>query len=71
MKSATLSALLIVASFSIPVFAEPAAPEYAVPAASPVLSYAITVDAAPAVPMRAERKSPMLNDRETDTRRGG
>lgn len=71
MKSAMLPALLILASFSAPVFAQPAAPEVAASAASPMLSYAVPVDAAPAIPMRPERKSPMLNDRELDTQRGG
>ncbi|HEV7312581.1 hypothetical protein [Sphingopyxis sp.] len=71
MKPATLPALLILASFSAPVFAQPAAPESAAPAAGPMLSYAVPVDAAPAIPMRPERKSPMLNDRELDTQRGG
>jgi len=66
-----LPALLILASFSAPVFAQPVAPEVAAPAASPMLSYAVPVDAAPAIPARAERRSPMLNDSELDTQRGG
>ncbi len=71
MKPAMLPALLILASFSAPVFAQTAAPENTVPAASPTLSYVVPVDAAPAIAVRPERKSPMLNDSELDTQRGG
>ena len=71
MKPAMLPALRILASFSAPVFAQPAGPEGAAPAASPLLSYAAPVDAAPAIPMPLVRKSPMLNDSELDTQRGG
>jgi hypothetical protein len=71
MKPAMLPALLILASLSAPVSALPPAPEGTGPAPAPILSYAVPVDAAPAIPVRPERKSPMLNDSELETQRGG
>lgn len=71
MKPAMLPALLILASLSTPAFAQPAPPEGAVPVPGPMLAYAMPVDAAPAISVRAERQSPMLADSELDTQRGG
>lgn len=73
MKPAMLPALLILASLSTPSVAQPAPPDSAVSVPSPMLSYAMPVDAAaaPTVSLPADRKSPMLADSELDTQRGG
>lgn len=72
MKPAMLPALLILASLSTPAVAQLAPPDSAVSVPSPMLSYAIPVDAAaPSITVRAERKLPMLADSELDTQRGG
>lgn len=72
MKPPIVPALLIVASLSAPALAHPASPEDMAPAIQFAVE-AVPVDTAlsPDRPMRAERKSPMLNDAELDTQRGG
>lgn len=61
--------LLITAGLSVPVSAQLPAPD----AAAPVVAEAVPVEAsaAPAIPAQSERLSPMLNDSELDTQRGG
>ena len=69
MKPPIVPALLILASLSAPALAHPVAPGDATPAAQ------LTVDAVPADTSLSvappARKSPMLNDAELDTQRGG
>ena len=64
--------LLVMASLSAPVSAQLAVPGDAAPAVPPIVA-ATPVDASVALasPARPERKSPMLNDSELDTQRGG
>ena len=69
MKPPIVPVLLVLAGLSVPVSAQLPPPEAAVPRvveAVPAEAYA-----APAIPVRPERKSPMLNDNELDTQRGG
>ena len=72
MKPPIVPALLILASLSVPALAHPVAPGDAAPAIH------LAIEAVPADislsavrPARTERKSPMLNDAELDTQRGG
>lgn len=69
MKSPIVPALLILASLPTPALAHPVAPGDATPSAR------LAVDAVPADTSvsvaPSERKSPMLNDAELDTQRGG
>lgn len=69
MKPPMHLALLITAGLSVPVSAQLPAPD----AAAPVVAEAVPVEAsaAPAIPAQSERLSPMLNDSELDTQRGG
>ncbi len=69
MKPPIVPALLIVAGLSVPVSAQLPPPE----AAAPIVAEAIPAGAsvAPATPAQPARKSPMLNDNELDTLRGG
>jgi hypothetical protein len=72
MKPPIVPVLLVMASLSVPVSAQLAVPGDAAPAV-PLTIEATPVDASVslAAPARAERKSPMLNDSELDTLRGG
>lgn len=69
MKPPMHLALLITAGLSVPVSAQLPAPD----AAAPVVAEAVPVEAsaAPVITVRPEHKSPMLNDNELDTQRGG
>lgn len=69
MKPPMHLALLITAGLSVPVSAQLPAPD----ATAPVVAEAVPVEAsaAPAIPAQSERLSPMLNDSELDTQRGG
>ena len=69
MKPPIVPVLLIVAGLSVPVSAQLPPPEAAAPAA--VEAAATEASAAPAIPARPARKSPMLDDSELDTQRGG
>jgi hypothetical protein len=69
MKPPIVPVLLVLAGLSAPVSAQLPPPD---PAAPPVAeTIATEVRAAPALPVAPERKSPMLNDSELDTLRGG
>ena len=69
MKPPMHLALLIAASLSVPVSAQLPPPDAAVP----LVTMAVPAEAsvASAIPTQRERKSPMLNDNELDTLRGG
>lgn len=68
MKPPIVPVLLVMAGFTVPVSAQMPPPD-----AAPLVTEAVAADAmvAPAIPTRAERKSPMLNDNELGTLRGG
>ena len=68
MKPPIVPVLLILAGFTVPVSAQMPPPD-----AAPLVTEAVPADAmvTPAIPTRPERKSPMLNDNELDTLRGG
>lgn len=68
MKPPIVPALLVLAGLSVPVSAQMPPPD-----ATPLVTAAVPADAlvAPAITARAERKSPMLNDNELETLRGG
>ncbi|HWW56956.1 MAG TPA: hypothetical protein VN047_08700 [Sphingopyxis sp.] len=72
MKPPIVPALLIAAGLFTPVSAQPVIPEGAAPAVRLVIE-AVPVEASvrPVMATRPERKSPMLNDTELDTLRGG
>jgi len=67
MKPPIVPVLLVIAGLSVPVSAQ--LPD----AAAPVVAMSAPAEtlAASAVPARSERKSPILNDAELDTQRGG
>lgn len=69
MKPPIVPVLLVMAGLSAPVSAQLPPSEAAVP----VVAEAAPAEAlvAPAIPMRPERKSPMLDDSELDRQRGG
>lgn len=69
MKPPIVPLLLVIAGLSAPVSAQLPPPDAAAPVAA---EFAPARPLAPAaIPLRAERKSPMLNDSELDTQRGG
>ena len=69
MKPPIVPVLLVMAGLSVPVSAQLPPPDAAVPS---VAQFApVEAIAVPAIPARPERKSPMLNDSELDTQRGG
>ena len=72
MKPPIVPALLIAAGLFTPVSAQPVIPEGAAPAVRLVIE-AVPAEASmrPVMATRPERKSPMLNDTELDTLRGG
>ena len=72
MKPPIVPALLIAAGLFTPVSAQPVIPEGAAPAVRLVIE-AVPAEASmrPVMATRHERKSPMLNDTELDTLRGG
>lgn len=72
MKPPIVPVLLVMASLSVPVSAQLAVPGDAA-SAVPLTIEATPVDTSVSLvsPARAERKSPMLNDNELDTQRGG
>jgi hypothetical protein len=69
MKPPIIPVLLVLAGLSVPVSAQLPPPD----AAAPIVTAAVPVEVAvtPAIAARPERKSPMLNDSELDTQRGG
>lgn len=69
MKPPIVPVLLIMAGLSAPAWAQSPPPEAAPPVTAEALPTEIVVTAA--IPARPERKSPMLNDNELDTLRGG
>ena len=69
MKPPIVPVLLVMAGLSVPVSAQLPPPDAEVPS---VAQFApVEAIAVPAIPARPERKSPMLNDSELDTQRGG
>jgi hypothetical protein len=69
MKPPIVPLLLVIAGLSAPVSAQLPPPDAAAPVAA---EFAPARPLAPAaIPLRSERKSPMLNDSELDTQRGG
>ena len=69
MKPPIVPVLLVMAGLSVPVSAQLPPPDAAVPAvaqSAPVEAIVVS-----AIPTQPERKSPMLNDSELDTQRGG
>lgn len=69
MKPPIVPVLLVMAGLSVPVSAQLPPPDVAVPAvaqSAPVEAIVVS-----AIPARPVRKSPMLNDSELDTQRGG
>ncbi len=69
MKPPIVPVLLVMAGLSVPVSAQMPPPEAAVPPAATAIQ--VEAFAAPVTPAQPERKSPMLNDTELDTLRGG
>ncbi|WP_447952434.1 hypothetical protein [Sphingopyxis chilensis] len=69
MRPPIVPVLLIMAGLSVPVSAQLPPPDVAIPVVAEFV--AAEGVATPAIPARAERKSPMLNDNELDTQRGG
>ncbi|MGH6634041.1 hypothetical protein [Sphingopyxis sp.] len=69
MKPPIVQVMLVMAGLSVPVSAQMSPPEAAVPPAATAVQ--IETFEAPAIAVRPERKSPMLNDNELDTLRGG
>lgn len=69
MKPPIVPVLLIMAGLSAPAWAQSPPPEAPPPVAAEAVPAEIVVTAA--IPVRTERKSPMLNDNELDTLRGG
>lgn len=69
MKPPIVPALLIMAGLSVPVSAQLPPPD--APATPVVEATPAEASVAPASPVHPERKSPMLNDNELDTLRGG
>lgn len=69
MKPPIVPVLLVMAGLSVPVSAQLPPPDAALPVAAE--SAPAEVLATPALALRIERKSPMLNDSELDTQRGG
>ncbi|HWV59123.1 MAG TPA: hypothetical protein VN034_00595 [Sphingopyxis sp.] len=69
MKPPIVPVLLIMAGLSVPVSAQLPPSDVVVPVA--MESIPAETLAAPAIPARPERKSPMLNDGELDSQRGG
>lgn len=69
MKPPIVPVLLALAGLSVPVSAQLPPQEEAAPAA--VEAAATEASTAPAIPARPARKSPMLDDSELDTQRGG
>ncbi|HET6524860.1 hypothetical protein [Sphingopyxis sp.] len=69
MKPPIVPVLLVMAGLSVPVSAQLPPPD----AAAPVVAESASAEvlAAAATPARPERKSPMLNDGELDSQRGG
>ena len=69
MKPPIVPTLLVMAGLSVPVSAQLPPPD----AAAPVVAASASVEALvmPAIPVRPARQSPMLNDSELDTQRGG
>jgi len=69
MKPPIVPVLLIMAGLSAPAWAQSPPPEAPPPVTAEAVPAEIVVTAA--IPVRTERKSPMLNDNELDTLRGG
>ena len=69
MKPPIVPVLLAMAGLSVPVSAQLPPPD----AALPVVTVSVPAEALamPAIPVRPARQSPMLNDSELDTQRGG
>ena len=69
MKPPIVPVLLVMAGLSVPVSAQMPPPEASAPPAATTIQ--AETFAAPMIPAQPERKSPMLNDTELDTLRGG
>jgi len=69
MKHPIVPVLLAMAGLSVPVSAQMPPPEALAPPAASAVQ--VEASATSAIPAKLERKSPMLNDSELDTQRGG